>query len=159
MPPLQPTTIANIMARLDRGESSRQIASAIGVGKTTVNDWAERASIDSPRAKTGRPEKLSPRERREAARLLKTGQCENAVQVRKAMNQNRDDKVCTQTIRNALRKERFVVRRLLKKPRLTPRHRRARLDWAHKHRQWTLDDWKRVLWSDETKVNRIGSDG
>ena len=22
-----------------------------------------------------------------------------------------------------------------------------------------MEDWKRVLWSDETKINRIGSDG
>ena len=24
---------------------------------------------------------------------------------------------------------------------------------------WTVEDWKRVLWSDETKINRVGSDG
>jgi RNAse (barnase) inhibitor barstar len=28
-----------------------------------------------------------------------------------------------------------------------------------KHRHWTVEDWKRVVWSDETKVNRVGSDG
>ena len=27
------------------------------------------------------------------------------------------------------------------------------------HENWTVEDWKRVLWSDETKINRIGSDG
>lgn len=24
---------------------------------------------------------------------------------------------------------------------------------------WTVEDWKRVVWSDETKINRVGSDG
>jgi hypothetical protein len=24
---------------------------------------------------------------------------------------------------------------------------------------WTVEDWKRVIWSDETKINRFGSDG
>ena len=38
-------------------------------------------------------------------------------------------------------------------------HRKKRLDFALKHREWTVDDWKRVIWSDETKINRIGSDG
>ena len=27
------------------------------------------------------------------------------------------------------------------------------------HKEWTLEDWKRVVWSDETKINRLGSDG
>jgi transposase len=27
------------------------------------------------------------------------------------------------------------------------------------HRAWTLDDWKRVIWSDESKFNVFGSDG
>jgi len=46
-----------------------------------------------------------------------------------------------------------------KRPQLLARHRKARLDWAHAHKNWTLEDWKRVVWSDETKINRLGSDG
>src|SRR3979490_1208343 len=46
-----------------------------------------------------------------------------------------------------------------KKPFLITRHRQLRLAFALKHREWTVEDWKRVIWSDETKINRIGSDG
>ena len=46
-----------------------------------------------------------------------------------------------------------------KKPRLTPAHGKARLNWALAHSEWTMDDWKKVIWSDETKINRINSDG
>ena len=42
---------------------------------------------------------------------------------------------------------------------LSPRHRKARLYWAESHKSWTLEDWKRIVWSDETKINRLGSDG
>ena len=38
-------------------------------------------------------------------------------------------------------------------------HRRVRLEFAERHLEWTMDDWKRVWWSDETKINRLGSDG
>ena len=31
--------------------------------------------------------------------------------------------------------------------------------FAQKYLEWTVDDWKRVVWSDETKINRFGSDG
>ena len=50
-----------------------------------------------------------------------------------------------------------VVKR--KRPLLSKRHRRARLDFAIAHKDWTVEDWKRVVWSDETKINRLGSDG
>ena len=47
----------------------------------------------------------------------------------------------------------------VKKPLLKPHHIRACMDFAEKHIDWTVDDWKRVIWSDETKINRIESDG
>ena len=33
------------------------------------------------------------------------------------------------------------------------------MDFALAHQYWTVEDWKRVVWSDETKINRLGSDG
>ncbi|KAG1481916.1 hypothetical protein G6F54_013679 [Rhizopus delemar] len=36
---------------------------------------------------------------------------------------------------------------------------KRRLAWAKKHQNWTTDDWRRVVFSDETKVNIWGSDG
>src|SRR3979490_2192474 len=46
-----------------------------------------------------------------------------------------------------------------KKPHLSQKHRRERMDFAIRHKDWTLDDWKRVVWSDETKINCLESDG
>ena len=46
-----------------------------------------------------------------------------------------------------------------KRPQLSAKHRRERLKFAERHAEWTVDDWKRVIWSDETKINRLGSDG
>ena len=46
-----------------------------------------------------------------------------------------------------------------KKQKLTQKQMKDRLDFAIAHQHWTVDDWKRVIWSDETKINRIGSDG
>ena len=46
-----------------------------------------------------------------------------------------------------------------KKPFLKPCHHKECLDFAITHQHWTVDDWKKVVWSDETKVNRLGSDG
>lgn len=31
--------------------------------------------------------------------------------------------------------------------------------FAKIHENWTVDDWKQVVWTDETKINHMGSDG
>ncbi|KAG0732981.1 hypothetical protein G6F16_013532 [Rhizopus arrhizus] len=36
---------------------------------------------------------------------------------------------------------------------------KERYEFARAHLPWTIDDWKKVIFSDETKVNRIDSDG
>ncbi|KAJ1304965.1 hypothetical protein OPQ81_006097 [Rhizoctonia solani] len=44
-------------------------------------------------------------------------------------------------------------------PALTSDHIKARLAFAKAHQFWTVEDWKHVQWSDETKINHFGSDG
>jgi hypothetical protein len=39
-----------------------------------------------------------------------------------------------------------------RKPGLTKKMRQERLDWCLAHKDWTLEDWKNVIWSDETLV-------
>lgn len=34
-----------------------------------------------------------------------------------------------------------------------------RLEFCHKYKDYTIEDWKRVIWSDEIKINRFCSDG
>ena len=44
-------------------------------------------------------------------------------------------------------------------PLLTAKHCKAHLDFAYAHKDWTTEDWKKVIWSDETKINCLGLDG
>ena len=44
-------------------------------------------------------------------------------------------------------------------PLLTERHRLQRLTCARNHLGWTLDDWKTVAWSDESRFQLIRGDG
>jgi len=45
----------------------------------------------------------------------------------------------------------------ISKPFLSPAHMKARLDWAMNHVGWTVEDWEKVIWSDESKIE-IGKD-
>jgi hypothetical protein len=55
-------------------------------------------------------------------------------------------------IRNALRREGFSRRLAMRKPPITEQNRVKRLAFAHAHAHWTVEDWKQVLWSDETWI-------
>ena len=66
--------------------------------------------------------------------------------------------VSRRTVRRRLSETGVNARRPRKHPLLTENHRRLRLGWATTHTQWTLDDWKSVLFTDESKVS-IGNDG
>ena len=46
-----------------------------------------------------------------------------------------------------------------KQPFLFVKHCKEHMDFAIAHKDWTLEDWEKVIWSDETKINRLGSDG
>src|SRR5882724_13246276 len=67
--------------------------------------------------------------------------------------------ITPQTVRNALKENNFcsVIKR--KSPLFKKGHQLAHLRFAQYHEDWTVEDCKRVLLSDETKINRIGSDG
>ena len=39
-----------------------------------------------------------------------------------------------------------------RKPLLSARNRKARLDFASEYRDWTVEQWRQVLWSDESSV-------
>jgi hypothetical protein len=42
---------------------------------------------------------------------------------------------------------------------LSKKHKDRHLKWAKAHQHWTANDWKTVIFSDESKFNLFGSDG
>jgi len=67
--------------------------------------------------------------------------------------------VFLQTVKNTLKEASFKAVVKKKKLLLSAVYRKRRLAFALKYQNWTIKDWKKVIWSDKTKINRIGSDG
>ncbi|KAL6731011.1 hypothetical protein Aduo_001925 [Ancylostoma duodenale] len=63
------------------------------------------------------------------------------------------------TIRRRLKAGGLYARRPARKPFISLKNRRARLDWARAHLHWTKAEWQRVIWSDESKFLLFGTDG
>ena len=103
--------------------------------------------------------KLSENDLRYAARLVTSGKVDNAVQVTKALSNLTNQPLSAQTVRNHLKGHGLKARVKKKRPLLSAKHKKARLDYAIAHLHDTVEDHKRVIWSDETKINRLGSDG
>jgi len=38
-------------------------------------------------------------------------------------------------------------------------HKKNRLEWAHLHKNWSSEQWRQVIWSDESRFRVSGNDG
>ncbi|GBM24470.1 hypothetical protein AVEN_41114-1 [Araneus ventricosus] len=75
------------------------------------------------------------------------------------MNQGASRTVSKRTVQRSLHRMSFGSRRPTRVPLFNARHRAARLAWAREHREWTLEDWKRVAWTDKSRFRLFQADG
>ena len=68
-------------------------------------------------------------------------------------------RISAQTVRNCLAENSLRARRPYVGTVLTDRHRHDRLQWADRHINWTRQDWRRILFSDESRFALSNSDG
>jgi transposase len=149
----------SICSLLQQGLSVRQVASRCHVSKSTVSGYRKEhlPNLDLPSA--GRPSKLSYQDKRFCVRAITSGKLETAVAVKKKLVDEFNIKVSDRTVRRALQEAGLWASEKVEKPKLSKKNIKARLEFARRHKDWTIDDWKRVIWSDETKINRFCSDG
>lgn len=159
MHPISSAQKQNILSLASNGYSIRHIASKVGVGKSTISRILQDILPTRLVPSSGCPLKLSTRSQQTIITQITTGKASNAVQATKHINTIISSPVSSETVRRVLRKNSFKAVVKKKKPFLTTRYRKRRLDFALKYKEWTVEDWKRVIWSDETKINRIASDG
>uniref|UniRef100_A0A8R1IKF0 HTH_Tnp_Tc3_2 domain-containing protein n=1 Tax=Caenorhabditis japonica TaxID=281687 RepID=A0A8R1IKF0_CAEJA len=63
------------------------------------------------------------------------------------------------TIRRRLQVSGLHGRRPVKKPLVSLKNRKARVEWAKQHLSWGPREWANHIWSDESKFNLFGTDG
>jgi len=83
----------------------------------------------------------------------------SAVQIARQLQETESVTICAQTVRNRLHDIQYRSRIARKKPYLTDDHKKARLEFALAHQYEPIEFWRKILWSDESKFNRISSDG
>jgi hypothetical protein len=81
---------------------------------------------------------------------------ESAVQVTKTLQNIINKPLSTKTVYYYLKKagiEAVIKKKMLH---LTKHYRRERLNFEISYKNWTVENWKRVVWSNRTKVNYLG---
>lgn len=165
MPPARNLTeqeAVKIVTLMEEGYSQREVAQRIGVHHTTVGRCLRRfRETDSYTRRPGQGRKKSTSQiddrfiRQQALRnRFLTGN-----ELKNRLRDVRNVEVSSRTVRRRLNGFGLTARHPAKGPLLTREHKRARLDFAREHVEWTLNDWQRVLFSDETRVGLRSSDG
>jgi Transposase len=157
--PLSSTKVEFIIQILKSGHSSHQISSALHVSTGIISKIYLKYCPDIPKSSGGHHLKLSPSNIYYATYLIERGKVDNAVQASTVLKNIINQPLSSQTIRGSLKKAGLKAVVKNKKPFLLKRHKKVRIDFATTHLYWTVEDWKQVIWSDETKINCLGSDG
>ena len=68
-------------------------------------------------------------------------------------------KICARTMRRELKEMGLRGRVSTRKPLVSEANRTARLQFAKDHKDWTVERWKHVLWSGESRYTLFQDDG
>ena len=159
MKPLTRAQHNHVLELLDQAFSSCKIAQLTGISLGSITKIHSLYHPNLTKSSGGRPRKLSPSDVHYAVRLVTSRKADNAAQVTKSLENVVSTSISSRTIHRELKRAGLKPIVKKKRPFLSSTHRRKRLEFAERHQHWTVDDWKRVVWSDETKINRLGSDG
>lgn len=152
-------TRLQIVDLLKSGNSTRNTALLAHVSQTTVCKINKTLNPEHHSIARGRPKLLGPREERTIVRFATSGRVMTAVDASHYLENEEFATVSSSTVRRAFSRCGLHARIQRKKPLLKARHKRQRLEFAEKYKSWGLDEWQRVIWSDETKICMLGSEG
>ena len=153
MRPISTAQRSSVVSCLSEGYSHCQIKEITGLSKGTVGNISKELEGDKENHLWGWPSKLSGRDKKSIICQITTGKLYNAVQATHFINSIIPNPVNPHTVRNALKEAGLFSATKKKVPMLKAAHCTHHLKFAEYHQNWTLEDWKRVLWSDETNIN------
>lgn len=143
-------------------KSYQQIANQLHCSKTMVFNAIQHVKVNQttenvPRKCRGR--KTSQRDDRLILQMAKKNPRISSTQIQREFLAETGSTISAPTIRRRLVEGGLHGRISRKKPLVTQKQRTKRIQFAKSHADWTTNQWKFIVWSDETKINRIGQDG
>ena len=100
--------------------------------------------------RSGRPKSLSDRNIRELKRLVQGDNRLSAAKITTDLNMSLFKSVSKRMVRRYLKKLGYEYAVKIKKQWLSTKHRKARVRWCEPYQHWTFQDWRKVIFSDES---------
>lgn len=151
---------ALIIAYHKSGTSNRQIAKKMKIPHATVDynikKYRESGSFLNKR-RSGRPRATTSADDRRIVVTSKLNRRKTAPEITAELNVGRPKPVSVSTVKRRLQKAGLHGRIAMKKPLLRKQNKQKRLKWAREHQHWTIEEWKNVLWTDESKFELFGT--
>jgi transposase len=138
------------------GASQRAIAKELGVNQSTVSRLFRKVSITTFKTRGPRRVYKHSITNRESRRITRLALKLRRITIEDLINELGYN-ISKKTVRGILREKDIRKRIARTKPHLTQSHMSARLEWAKQHESWTIADWAKVIWSDESSI-QIGFD-
>ena len=143
----------------EEGHKVSEICRLLGKPYMTVHDTVKRNQLrgnveNTPRE--GRPKKVTVRDYRALERSVKSNRRNTLSDITATFNENRDNNVSKRTVQRHLHKNGYHRRVMRKKLVIKQVNRTKRVQWC-KERRNSVQQWEKVIFSDESKVV-IGDD-
>ena len=145
MRPISVDKLNIVISRCYSGQTTCQISSSTGFSIGTISKIHSEHFSDLPKSSGGYPVKLSPANVHHVVNFITSEKAETAVQVSKALQHITNQPVTPQTVCRHLRETSMKAVVKKKKPLLSYKHRKERMDFAIGYKDWTLGNWKRVV--------------
>lgn len=177
MPPrrhLSAPDVARLVTLVQEGYRYRQVGERLDVSASVVsrtynrfletNGYERRAGQGRHRATTRRDDRAIIRQALQdpfvpanvISRTFPNRQQQRQQQQQRQRRQPRN--ISQSTVRNRLRESGLRARTAARGPMLTVAHRRARLQYARDHVNWSMRNWNNVFFSDESRFCLYGND-
>lgn len=160
--PLSAETIARALALIEDGRSIRYAANAIEAPLATVHRAIKRyreTNLYTRRPGSGRKRVTTERDDRFLVMNILRDRKLTAVMARNRLQETRQVTISERTVRRRLEEANLGSYRPANGPKLTRDHRRRRLAFAIEHRNWTVNQWSNILFSDESRFCVSSPDG
>ena len=148
----------NVTSLIKAGKTTKDIFKATKVSRSQVIRMKNHDDPNRERPHGGRPSMISDFTKKVLVFKVRRGFLEDAKHAQKFLH-SLGYRIGYSSVTSLMRSLKLDSMKKIKKSLLKLVNQKKRLSWAKKHRDWTVEDWKRVIYSNETKVNRWGLDG